>query len=92
MLNEYVFGGYLIWALPEEKVFVDGRSDVYDWTGVLAAYGRWATLSEDPQKLLDQYRIRLCVLAVTSPMARVMAYLPNWRKAYSDDIAVVFTR
>ena len=26
MLNEYVFGDYLIWALPEEKVFIDGNA------------------------------------------------------------------
>ena len=38
MLNEYVFGDYLIWALPEEKVFIDGSADVFDWTGVLQAY------------------------------------------------------
>jgi len=92
MLNEYVFGGYLIWALPEEKVFVDGRTDVFDWTGVLAEYGRWATLSEDPQILLDKYGIRLCLLTKDSPMVRVMGYLPNWRKAYRDEVAVVFVR
>jgi hypothetical protein len=92
MLNEYVFGGYLMWALPEKKVFIDGRGDIYDWTGVLQRYGRWATLSEDPQILLDKYGIRLCLLSKDCPMARVMPYLAGWRKAYSDDVAVVFAR
>jgi hypothetical protein len=92
MLNEYVFGGYLMWALPEKKVFIDGRGDIYDWTGVLQRYGRWATLSEDPQILLDKYGIRLCLISKDCPMARVMPYLAGWRKAYSDDVAVVFAR
>jgi hypothetical protein len=92
MLNEYSFGGYLIWALPEEKVFIDGRSDVFDWTGVLAEYGRWAILTEDPNILLDKYRIRFCLISKNSPMARVIPYLPGWRKVYSDDIAAVFVR
>ena len=35
MLNDYVYGGYLIWAAPEHPVFVDGRADVFEWTGVL---------------------------------------------------------
>src|SRR5258708_5419172 len=38
MLNDYVYGGYLIWALPEHKVFMDGRADVYEWTGVLSEF------------------------------------------------------
>ena len=35
MLNDYNFGGYLIWAAPEHPVFIDGRTDVYEWSGVL---------------------------------------------------------
>jgi hypothetical protein len=92
MLNEYVFGDYLIWALPEEKVFIDGRGDVFDWTGVFQEYGRWATLAEDPQVLLKKYHVRLCLLSKGAPMAQVMAYLPGWSKAYSDNVAVVFVR
>jgi hypothetical protein len=92
MLNQYDFGGYLIWALPEEKVFVDGRADVYDWSGVLAEYGNWATLQADPLVLLNKHGIRLCVLSRTAPIATAMRYLPGWREAYSDEVAVVFVR
>lgn len=89
MLNEYVFGDYLIWAMPEHKVFIDGRGDVYDWTGVFAEYGRWATLSEDPNILLNKYGIRFCLLRKDSPLGQVMPHL-GWKKAYSDNIASVF--
>jgi hypothetical protein len=92
MLNDYGMGGYLIWALPEEKVFVDGRGDVYDWTGVLEAFQRWALLEEDPQLLLNRYHIGFCILASGSPMSRVIPYLPGWRKAYTDSRASVFVR
>jgi hypothetical protein len=92
MLNAYEFGGYLIWALPQEKVFIDGRADVYDWAGVFAEYGRWATLSEDPNAMLDKYGVRLCILEKDAPLAQVIPHLTGWRKTYSDDVAVVFTR
>jgi hypothetical protein len=92
MLNEYVFGGYLIWALPEHKVFIDGRGDVFDWTGVLKEYGQWATLAEDPKILLEKYRIAWCVISQRSPLVQVMPYLPGWQRAYSDEIAVIFVR
>jgi hypothetical protein len=92
MLNEYVWGGYFIWASPERKVFVDGRTDIFDWTGVLGEYMRWYTLQESPGALLDKYEIDYCVLAANSQIGRAVGLLPNWRKAYSDDVAVVFTR
>ena len=92
MLNEYVFGGYLMWALPEHKDFVDGRADVFDWTGVLAEYGRWATRSEAPNLLLDKYKIRFCILSKNSPPLLDVAHLPGWKQAYSDDVAAVLVR
>jgi len=92
MLNEYVFGDYLTWALPEEKDFVDGRGDVFEWTGVLQKYGRWALLQEDPAILLDKYKIRFCLISKDAPMTHVLPYLPGWRKVYADDVAVVFAR
>ncbi len=92
MLNEYVWGGYFIWAEPERKVFVDGRTDIFDWTGVLGEYMRWYTLQESPDTLLDKYQIDYCVLAANSQIGRAIELLPNWRKAYADDVAVVFTR
>jgi hypothetical protein len=92
MLNEYVYGGYLIWAAPEHPVFVDGRGDVFEWTGVLADFGRWATLQSDPNELLDKYRISFCILARTSPMAQVFKLMPGWKTVYSDNLSVIVTR
>lgn len=92
MLNEYVYGGYMIWAAPEQKVFIDGRADLYDPSGVLAAYGRWATLQEDPRLLLERYGIRLCLLSKNHPMAHVMPLLAGWRVVYSDSGSVLFAR
>ena len=48
MLNDYVYGGYLIWAAPDHPVFLDGRADVFEWTGVLSEFGKWATLQSNP--------------------------------------------
>jgi len=92
MLNDYVYGGFLSWALPDQKVFIDGRADVYAWTGVLQDYGAWATLREDPNLLLDKYRIDFCLLSRSSPLARVLHYLPGWSELYSDSHSVIVVR
>jgi hypothetical protein len=60
MLNDYLSGGYLIWAAPEYPVFIDGRSDVYEWSGVLSQFGDWATLKSDPNELLRRYKVNFC--------------------------------
>ena len=92
MLNEYSWGGYLIWTSPERKVFIDGRTDIFDWTGVLRDYMRWQTLQDDPNKLLDDYKVDYCLLFKNSPISKVVALLPGWTKVYSDDLAIVFQR
>jgi hypothetical protein len=92
MLNDYVYGGYLIWAAPEKKVFVDGRAEIYEPAGVLKEYGRWATLQADPKALLDEYRITVCLLPRESPMNRVLPLVPGWSKVYSDSLVSVFKR
>ncbi len=92
MLNEYVFGGYLIWAAPEHKVFIDGRSDVFEWSGVLQDYDQWEALQTNPPVLLDKYHVNFCLLSRDSPMSRVLPLMPAWRKIYSDDLSVIFQR
>jgi len=90
MLNEYVFGDYLVWAMPEEKVFIDGDGDD-DPTGVFQEFARWATMAEDPNLLPDKHGIRFCVLAAGNPIARVMPHL-GWRRVYADEVAQVLVR
>jgi hypothetical protein len=92
MLNEHRFGGYLMWAAPEHPVFVDGRTDVFEWTGVFREFGNWATLQTDPNSLVDKYNVSFCVLDPDSPMTRVLPMLPNWKVVYSDSSSVIIAR
>jgi hypothetical protein len=92
MLNEYEFGFYLIWALPEQKVFIDGRSDVYDWNGVFDELARWARVEENPTLLLNRYGINYCLLLKGTPMTHVLPFLPEWKQAYADNVAAIFVR
>jgi hypothetical protein len=92
MLNDYIYGGYLIWAAPERRVFVDGRADLFEWAGVLADYLRWSTVQESPRLLLDKYHIDYCLLSRQSPISRVLQVLPGWKSVYTDNMSVVFVR
>jgi hypothetical protein len=92
LLNDYTFGGYLIWSAPDRKVFVDGRADVFEWTGVLADYNRFFTLTEDPEALLRKYNITTCLLSRQTPISRVLTQWLGWKVAYSDNVAEVLVR
>lgn len=92
MLNDWSDGGYLLWALPEDPVFIDGRGDIYEWSGVLQEYMRWSQLEESPNILLDKYKIHFCLLPKHSPMATAMTLLPGWRRIYTDNLSTIFER
>jgi hypothetical protein len=92
MLNEWAFGGYLMWAAPEHPVFIDGRGDVFGWAGVTDQFGKWAQLQTDPNTLLGKYGISFCVLSRQSPLVVVLPLLPGWKEIYSDNVAVIFAR
>jgi hypothetical protein len=53
ILNNFNIGSYLIWKLPEERVFIDGRPEAYPadfitnvYTAMQADAGTWARESE----------------------------------------------
>ena len=89
--NEYRWGGYLIWHLPEHPVFIDGRAEVYyngpfeDFTAIHRVRPNW-------QALLDKYRVRLALVDSSAVLARTMEVSPFWRTAYRDRVATVFVR
>jgi len=92
LLNDYTFGGYLIWALRDHPVFVDGRSDVYEWTGILSEFDDWEKMNSKPDSLLQKYHINLCLLSNHSSIVHVLPLLPEWKTIYSDNNSVIFER
>jgi hypothetical protein len=92
MMNTFNDGGYLIWALPEHPVFIDGRADVYEWTGVMQEFSKWVMVESDPNALLDKYHVAFCLLERGTPIANAMKLLPNWTVVYKDSGTEIFVR
>lgn len=91
ILNEYTWGGYLIWTLgPEHRVFIDGRADIYEYGGVLADYLRITQLDHQTLPLLRAYGIEACLIERQASLATLLAALPDWEKVYGDDLSVLF--
>jgi hypothetical protein len=91
VLNDYSFGGYLIFAgIP---TFIDGRGELYGGP-FITRFNRDVSLAElrDFLKLLDEYKFGATLLAPDTPAIALLDRLPDWQRVYSDDVAVVHKR
>ncbi|MCB8965716.1 MAG: hypothetical protein H6660_02385 [Ardenticatenaceae bacterium] len=91
LFNDYNWGGYLIWRLPQYPVFVDGRTDLYD-DDFLRDYLLIDAAGNGWQERLDAYGVRLAVISPYSALAQALAQEPDWQEVYADDMALVFAR
>ncbi len=90
VLNDYGFGGYLIFTgIPP---FIDGRAELYGDEFIKRYVQAMLLESDELPKLLDQYGIAWTLIAPERPAALLLDHLPGWRRFYADDIAVVHVR
>jgi hypothetical protein len=91
LLNEYHWGGFLIWAGgPERKVFIDGRADVYEYSGVFRDYLDLTRAEPNTRFLLRKYQVEACLLLPRSRLASYLSESPDWELAYADGLAAVY--
>jgi len=93
MFNDYSYGGYLIWQLgPQHKVFIDGRADLYEYSGVFQDYAHISNLESNALSLLGKYNIESCLIKRKTGLATLLAASPDWKQAYADDQSAIFVR
>jgi hypothetical protein len=67
LLNEYDWGGYLIYRVPERKVFIDGRLFPF-YPGVLRDYRDAVELRPNWKDVLAKYDVREVLLLPAKPL------------------------
>lgn len=100
LFNFYNEGGYLIWRLwPAEKVFIDGRSEVYGGQPINELFTIVGRLKNWRELVVDKYKINYFILpyypetlakdtgALASELSKYDFHLVYW-----DDSAVLFLR
>ncbi|MEI9990710.1 MAG: hypothetical protein WDM86_11785 [Rhizomicrobium sp.] len=85
VLNDYAFGGYLIFS--GVKPFIDSRAELYGEAALenYAALGRPDVL----RATLRRYAIRWSILSPSSPVVAELDATPGWRRLHADRYAVV---
>ena len=91
MLNQYMWGGYLMEYLPEHKVFVDGRTDFYGET-FIREFSDTTALHTNWTQMLQKYDVGWTLMPNDYRLNLALALLPGWNCAYSDEVATIYRR
>ena len=84
ILNRYSWGGYLVWQLPDSRVFIDGRGPALYDEDLLDDYAALAEGRVGSRALLMRYEPQVAVLAAG---ARSPLLERGWRVLYQDTVA-----
>ncbi len=91
LFNEIGYGSYLIWATPEQPVFIDPRVELYP-------YEQWLDYTRIGQgvrslELLKKYDVNRVLLdsELQEELLRVLERAENWYCEYADDRAQIWT-
>jgi hypothetical protein len=98
IFNRYEWGGFLVWQLPEYKIFVDGRMPA--WVGPenkspYTIYLETLQTQPDWQETLAQYDITYILISPGTFMDLKLEPNPasfGWQKIFRDKISVIYKK
>jgi hypothetical protein len=90
LLNEYDWGGYLIWRVPERPVFIDGRLFLF-LPDVLTQYEEMVFVRPGWRQELDRHAIEQVLLRPDRPLVTALRDL-GWTVAAESPNALLLQR
>lgn len=91
LLNEYDWGGWLIWNVPSRPVFIDGRLYPFTATGVLDDYERAVHARAGWLGVIDRYSVSQALLRPDRPLAQALRD-EGWTAVAQDATFVLLER
>ena len=91
IFNQFAWGGYILYAWPEQKVFIDGQTDFYG-EDLLRAYLQIAELQAGWRQALKDWDISLVIASSDAALIRELGREPGWNVWYRDGTATILQR
>jgi hypothetical protein len=91
LFNDFNWGGFLIWSLPELPVALDGRTNLHGDERTLRIGNVWAGTAgwqDDP----DLSAAGVVIANVQTPLASLLLHDARFVQVHKDDLARVFIR
>lgn len=92
VFNHYMYGGWMIWSNPSIPTFVDSRTDIFEYKGVLKDYLDAIGL-KNSLAIIDRYHAKYVFFpSKDDPLTYLMRQTPKWHVVYDDGVSCVFAR
>ena len=91
LYNNFDWGGFLTWYMPNYPVAIDGRTDLY---GDQLDFLFFNSEKGDPSYVTDPYLNEAGVILLdrSKPLANILSADQRFQKIYEDRLAVLFVR
>jgi hypothetical protein len=91
IFNQFIWGGYILYAWPEQRVFIDGQTDFYGET-LTREYGQVASTSDGWSDRLRARRIDILIMPTSSQLVSRLALGNSWNIWHQDSTAIILRR
>jgi hypothetical protein len=91
IFSEFAWGGYLVYAWPEQRIFIDGGTDFFG-PELFKEFADIKQLRPGWRKLFEQRDISLALLRRQTTLSHELARDPRWHTWYCDSLSVLLRR
>jgi hypothetical protein len=91
LFSEFAWGGYVDYAWPEQKVFIDGGTDFFG-EELFREYAKITRMRPGWRDVLTKWDVSLLLLPRAGSLAHEVVRDGRWRAWYCDSLAVVLER
>ncbi len=91
LFSQYSWGGYVLYAWPGQRLFVDSMADFFG-DDLVKEYGTIVSAERGWKELMDHYGFSLVLVRPDAPLVEALKETPQWRVAHEDSVAVLLVR
>lgn len=91
LFSDFTWGGYVLFAWPEQRVFIDGGTDFYGET-IMKDYVNVSALEPGWRDVLDRWKVDLVLTRSTNKLAQEIVRTPGWVIWYCDSVSLLARR
>jgi hypothetical protein len=92
LYNDYTYGGFLVWWLPEDKIFIDGRMPTWHRgeDQIFRDYVALTAIDPPDLSLLKKYSVDWALVQKKTLLDEGLAHEPAWTRLYEDRKVVIY--
>lgn len=91
LYNDFVWGGYLLYAWPEQRIFIDGMT-CFLGSDIMRSYMKIHSLDPGWRDEMDRWGMTVALVRPGDRLAAALLEGGTWRKRYEDSVAMILER